>query len=649
MARTVLVSCLLAVASAQQAGEIKEESHRPITLEVCTKSGGCVGKSRLLTMDAQWRWLHDARKNHYKNCISGTPPSWDDEICSSGSACASGCAIEGINDDDYEHTYGIKTVPGGVDLKFKNGESIGSRLYMLRDESHYEMFQLLNKEFTLEVDVSTLQCGINGAVYFVEMDEDGGMSKGDNTAGAKYGTGYCDAQCPHDLKFIQGEANYKDWHETDFGPEGHYGSCCAELDIWEANKEATAFTTHACDIVGPLRCEGTGANKCGDTPADCKCCGEQDCSCCGRYKGVCDKDGCDYNHFRLGEEDYYGDGPGFTVDTSKPITVVTQFLTTDGTDSGDLKEMRRLYVQDGKVIQNSKVKNLDGYDGDSINNEMCDAQKKTFDNTDDFTPKGKMAGMGEAMKRGMVLVLSLWDDMKTQMEWLDSASPTDQPERFPLTKPGVRRGPCKKGDGDPHKLRTKYPNAHVTYRNIRIGEIDSTYTKKAEEDAEKIDEGEGGGLDGEGGGGDHRREGGGGEEEEHGGGGWEDALDEAFEPECCTASLEANDPCRTCWAGAALNTGWCAKESHCSRDCGGTWCENGATKVFELPPEPIPLPLAGRLPSANVLASGTAALLLSALAGVAWRSSRRRPAATASAAGQGPASYERLQPPATAP
>ena len=30
-------------------------------------------------------------------------------------------------------------------------------------------------------------------------------------AGAKYGTGYCDAQCPHDLKFINGEANCEDW------------------------------------------------------------------------------------------------------------------------------------------------------------------------------------------------------------------------------------------------------------------------------------------------------------------------------------------------------------------------------------------------------------------------------------------------------
>ena len=35
------------------------------------------------------------------------------------------------------------------------------------------------------------------------MDADGGMSRfPGNKAGAKYGTGYCDAQCPHSVMFI---------------------------------------------------------------------------------------------------------------------------------------------------------------------------------------------------------------------------------------------------------------------------------------------------------------------------------------------------------------------------------------------------------------------------------------------------------------
>ena len=61
------------------------------------------------------------------------------------------------------------------------------------DGDNYQVFKLPNKEFTFEVDVSNMPCGLNGALYFVEMDADGGESKGNNKAGAKYGTGYCDA------------------------------------------------------------------------------------------------------------------------------------------------------------------------------------------------------------------------------------------------------------------------------------------------------------------------------------------------------------------------------------------------------------------------------------------------------------------------
>ena len=44
------------------------------------------------------------------------------------------------------------------------------------------------------------------------MDADGGMSKyATNKGGAKYGTGYCDAQCPHDVKWINGKANSGGW------------------------------------------------------------------------------------------------------------------------------------------------------------------------------------------------------------------------------------------------------------------------------------------------------------------------------------------------------------------------------------------------------------------------------------------------------
>ena len=62
------------------------------------------------------------------------------------------------------------------------------------------------------MDISNLPCGLNGALYLSEMIQDGGKSAyPTNKAGARYGTGYCDAQCPHDIKFINGEANTLDW------------------------------------------------------------------------------------------------------------------------------------------------------------------------------------------------------------------------------------------------------------------------------------------------------------------------------------------------------------------------------------------------------------------------------------------------------
>ena len=87
-----------------------------------------------------------------------------------------------------------------------------------------------------------------------------------------------------------------------------------------------------------FRCEGT---ECGDNWSD------------ERYDGICDKDGCDFNSWRLGDQSFFGPGADFAVNTEKPMTVVTQFITNDGTDTGDLVEIRRLYVQDGEIIQNS--------------------------------------------------------------------------------------------------------------------------------------------------------------------------------------------------------------------------------------------------------------------------------------------------------
>ena len=88
-------------------------------------------------------------------------------------------------------------------------------------------------EFTYTVDDSQLDGGLNGALYFAQMDADGGKSKYGNV-GAELGPCYCDVQRPHDLKFINNEANMEDWKPSETDPNagiGKYGSCCTEIDI----------------------------------------------------------------------------------------------------------------------------------------------------------------------------------------------------------------------------------------------------------------------------------------------------------------------------------------------------------------------------------------------------------------------------------
>ena len=301
------------------------------------------------------------------------------------------------------------------------------------------------------MDVSNLGCGLNGALYFVSMDLDGGLAKySGNKAGAKYGTGYCDAQCPRDIKFINGEANVEGWNPSsndNNAGAGRYGTCCSEMDIWEANNMANAYTPHPCTEIGQTRCEG---DDCGGTYSS------------DRYAGVCDPDGCDFNPYRMGNKEFYGLGK--IVDSSKKLTVVTQFLKNS---AGQLSEIKRFYAQDGRIIANSNSE-IPGVPGNSITQEWCDARVNAFTDFDDFNRKGGMVQMGKALEKPMVLVMSIWDDHASNMLWLDSTFPVDS------TKLGSERGPCAITSGVPAEVEAQVPNSNVAFSNIRFGPINST-------------------------------------------------------------------------------------------------------------------------------------------------------------------------------
>lgn len=228
----------------------------------------------------------------------------------------------------------------------------------------------------------------------------------------------------------------------------------AEMDVWEANSVSTALTPHSCQPEGYSVCED---DTCGGTYS------------LDRYAGSCDANGCDFNPFRLGVKDFYGKGK--TVDTSKKMTVVTQFLGS----GNKLTELKRFYVQGGKVFAQPEP-TIPGMTGNSITQQWCDTQQQVFgEEIYPFNKFGGMDSMGKGMELGMVLVMSLWDDHYANMLWLDSSFPTDaDPE-----KPGVARGECEITSGVPADVEASVPNAQVVFSNIKFGPIGSTFAQPA--------------------------------------------------------------------------------------------------------------------------------------------------------------------------
>jgi cellulose 1,4-beta-cellobiosidase len=170
----------------------------------------------------------------------------------------------------------------------------------------------------------------------------------------------------------------------------------------------------------------------------------------------------------MGVTDFYG--PGMTLDTNKKMTVVTQFIGS----GSSLTEIKRFYVQNGKVFANSDS-TVEGVTGNSITDSWCAAQKKAFGDTTSFQDRGGLAQMGASLAKGHVLVMSLWDDHAVNMLWLDSTYPTD---KDPST-PGVGRGTCSTDSGKPDDVETNSPGATVIYSNIKFGPIGSTFKQPA--------------------------------------------------------------------------------------------------------------------------------------------------------------------------
>merc|ERR1712159_970050 len=153
---------------------------------------------------------------------------------------------------------------------------------------------------------------------------------------------------------------------------------------------------------------------------------------------------------------FFGPGSDFKIDTTKPVQVTTRFITEDNTDSGKLKEVKQLYHQNGQTIEHSMY-TVNGNKHDRITTEFCQDWVAEPQDGTNFLEKGGLGSIDTALEKGVVLVMSLWDDHEANMLWLDSTYPKD------ATTPGSERGTCATSSGVPKDVESKQPDAKVTF------------------------------------------------------------------------------------------------------------------------------------------------------------------------------------------
>merc|ERR1712203_456408 len=144
-----------------------------------------------------------------------------------------------------------------------------------------------------------------------------------------------------------------------------------------------------------------------------------------------------------------------------------QFITDDGTDNGQVSQVRQFYTQNGKTIEHPQY-SVNGNQHDRITDEFCSDWVATTHDGTNFLEKGGMKTISESLETGVVLVMSLWDDHYANMLWLDSTYPVDSSD------PGAYRGSCSTDSGVPKDVEAKYGNAHVIFSDIKVGPIGST-------------------------------------------------------------------------------------------------------------------------------------------------------------------------------
>eukprot|EP00443_Scrippsiella_acuminata_P096046 CAMPEP_0115607112 /NCGR_PEP_ID=MMETSP0272-20121206/18342_1 /TAXON_ID=71861 /ORGANISM="Scrippsiella trochoidea, Strain CCMP3099" /LENGTH=793 /DNA_ID=CAMNT_0003042789 /DNA_START=1 /DNA_END=2382 /DNA_ORIENTATION=+ len=199
------------------------------------------------------------------------------------------------------------------------------------EPENIEEFKLLGKIISYRVDLSKVGCACNLAFYLISMparDMQGKPSPGTNRQGQP--PYYCDANMVG-------------------------GQWCPEIDIMEANNHAFQATLHRCD------------------PA------------VNQHYSFCDRGGCEQT--TRTKENAYGPGSEYTIDTTRPFDVDTEFLKNDGVLSG----MRTTLRQDGRQ--------------EIMEHSNCN--------------KAYLAKLNDAMAAGMSLRITYWGGEAQTMAWMD--------------------------------------------------------------------------------------------------------------------------------------------------------------------------------------------------------------------------------------
>ncbi|KAH9141754.1 hypothetical protein AeRB84_014103, partial [Aphanomyces euteiches] len=192
--------------------------------------------------------------------------------------------------------------------------------------------------------------------------------------------------CPHDIKFINSEADAKNWVPRTGDPNsgsGQHGSCCEETDIWESNSISQACTSRPKTVTDQYRC--LSPTECGDDATG------------NRSDGVCDKDGCDFNTYRLNDHTFYGPGFNFNVDSTKLVTVVIHSSRSTATWSKSSASM-------SKIARASTTRPSTG----AALMPLCNQAKPVFGDAKGHLKRRELKAMGDAVKKGVVSTMSLW-------------------------------------------------------------------------------------------------------------------------------------------------------------------------------------------------------------------------------------------------